>query len=522
MSKYLLVARAVPKSRYFDVVHAVSMAACLVWLLRQGSGLTFFFDEWDFVLNRSFSLPDLLRPHNGHLSLLPVLAYDIMRKIFGLSFYVPYQILGLLVHVSGCSAVYFLGKRRSHLLAAAAAVLVCLLGSGWQNIMWPFQIGMMGALSAGLWAIWEVTQPVVSVRRLTVLVAVSLLCAGGGIAAMGTIVLLVVVRRQWNVLPRLGVVGIMYGFWYLIYGTSQSQTGNLAKTPQFVYDSALGAARGIGAAGKPFAYLFFFLLVVLALWNGYKKVSVLAALGTFAMALMTWIMTGLSRAHLGEPAASRYVYVGAALLVTTFVTMAPRLQSMFLLLAVMLTTNVLVQPNLTILRAGTGGLRDNSLHVRASLTGLDVINGEVVAGQQLDGSRAPQIDIARYQSRSRQFGRAGFSNAALLRQPETIKQQADDTIFRMMKSLVISSNPVSCQPDPFNRIPDLVVSPGESVTVVPRIAGKVSVAWFAEGSGASPVIDLRPGTQYLFKNSVILDSPSMKLNFLENYVLICR
>jgi len=498
------------------------MVACLVWLLRQGSGLTFFFDEWDFVLNRSFSLPDLLRPHNGHLSLLPVLAYDIMRKVFGLSFYGLYQVLGLLVHVSACSAVYFLGKRRSHLLAAAAAVLVCLLGSGWQNIMWPFQIGMMGALSAGLWAIWEVTQPVISVRRLTILCAVSLLCAGGGIAAMGTVVLLVVVRRQWNVLPRLGVVGIVYGFWYLIYGTSQSQTGNLAKTPQFVYDSALGAASGIGAAGKTFAYLFFLLLLVLALWNAYKKVSVLAALGTFAMALMTWTMTGLSRAHLGEPAASRYVYVGAVLLVTTFVTMAPRLQSMFLLLAVMLATNVLVQPNLTILRAGTGGLRDNSIHVKASLAGLDVIDGDVVAGQQLDGSRAPQIDIAKYQSVSRQYGHAGFPNDALLRQPEIIKQQADDTIFRLMKSLVTPSNLVLCQPDPFNRVTDLVVGAGKSVTVVPRIAGEVSVAWFAEGSGASPVINLSPGTQYLFKNSVISGSPSMKLSFSKNYVLICR
>jgi hypothetical protein len=498
------------------------MVACLFWLLRQGSGLTFFFDEWDFVLNRSFSLPDLLRPHNGHLSLLPVLAYDIMRKVFGLSFYVPYQILGLLVHVSGCSAVYFLGKRRSHLLAAAAAVLVCLLGSGWQNIMWPFQIGMMGALSAGLWAIWEVTQPVVSVRRLTILCAVSLLCAGGGIAAMGTIVLLVVVRRQWNVLPRLGVVGIIYGFWYLIYGSSQSQTGNLEKTPQFVYDSALGAASGIGATGKTFAYLFFLLLVVLALWNGYKKVSVLAALGTFAMALMTWTMTGLSRAHLGEPAASRYVYVGAALLVTTFVTMAPRLQSMFLLLAVMLATNVLIQPNLTILRAGTGGLRDVSINVKASLTGLDIIDDVANSEEQLDGSRAPQIDIVKYKARSRDYGNAGFSNAALMRQPESMKLRADDTTFRLMKSIIGTSSPVSCQPDPFNRIADLEVSPGESVIVVPQIVGKVSVAWFAEGNEASPVVELSPGIQYQFKNSVIEGSPSMKLNFMGNNVLICR
>jgi hypothetical protein len=268
--------------------------------------------------------------------------------------------------------------------------------------------------------------------------------------------------------------------------------------------------------------LLLLLLVVLAFWNSYKKVSVLAALGTFVMALMTWTMTGLSRAHLGEPAASRYVYVGAVLLVTTFVTMAPRLQSMFLLLAVMLATNVLVQPNLTILRAGTGGLRDNSIHVKASLAGLDVIDGDVVAGQQLDGSRAPQIDIAKYQLVARQYGHAGFSNDALLRQPETIKQQADDTIFRLMKSLVTPSNLVSCHPDPFNRVTDLVVGAGKSVTVVPRIAGEASVAWFAEGSGASPVINLSPGTQYLFKNSVMSGSPSMKLSFSKNYVLICR
>jgi hypothetical protein len=504
------------------VVHAVSMVACLVWLLRQGSGLTFFFDEWDFVLDRSFSIPDLLRPHNGHLSLLPVLAYDIMRKIFGLSFYVPYQVLGLLVHVSGCSAVYFLGKRRSPLLAVAAAVLVCLLGSGWQNIMWPFQIGMMGALSAGLWAIWEVTQPVISVKRLAILCAVSLLCAGGGIAAMGTVVLLVVARRQWNILPRLGVVGIAYGFWYLVYGTSQSQSGNLAKTPQFVYDSALGAASGIGAAGETFAYLFFLLLVVLALWNSYKKVSVLPALGTFAMALMTWIMTGLSRAHLGEPAASRYVYVGAALLVTSFVTMAPRLESMFLLLAVMLATNVLVQPNLTVLRAGTSGLRDVSINVKASLTGLDIIDDVVIPNQQLDGSRAPQIDIAKYKAMSEDYGNAGFSNAALMRQPELIKLRADDTTFRLMKSIIGTSSPVSCEPDPFNRIGDLVIGPGKSVFVLPQIVGKVSVAWFASGNEASPIIELSPGTQYQFKNSVVAGSPSMKLNFMGNNVLICR
>ena len=498
------------------------MVVCLVWLLRQSSGLTFFFDEWDFVLNRSFSLPDLLRPHNGHLNLLPLLAYNITREIFGLSFYPPYQILGLLVHGSVCSAVYFLGKRRSPLVAVAAAVVLCLLGSGWQNIMWPFQIGMMGALSAGLWSILEVTRPGVSNRRLTALCAISLMCGGGGIAAMGTIVLLVAIRRQWNVLPRFGFVAVAYGLWYIVYGVSQSHAGNLAKTPQYVYDSAVGAASGIGAAGKTFAYIFFFVLVILVSWNIRKKLSVLPAVGTFAMALMTWTLTGLSRAHLGEPAASRYVYVGAALLVTTFVTMAPRLQTMSLLLAVILGTIVLVQPNLIILRAGTGGLLDVSINVKASLTGLDIINDLAISKELLDGARAPQIDIAKYKAMSQKYGNAGFSNAALMQQPESMRLRADDAIFRLMKSLVTLSSSMSCKPDPFNHVVDLVISPGDSVTVVPRMAGKVSVAWFADGNGDSPIVEIIPSTQYQFKNAVIAVSPSMKLSFFGNYVLICR
>jgi hypothetical protein len=498
------------------------MVACLIWLLRQGSGLTFFFDEWDFVLNRSFSLPDLLRPHNGHLSFLPVLAYDIMRKVFGLSFYVSYQILGLLVHGSVCSAVYFLGKRRSHLLAVAGAIVMCLLGSGWQNIMWPFQIGMMGALSAGLWAIWEVTQPVISVKRLTILCAVSLLCAGGGIAAMGTIVLLVVARRQWNILPRLGVVGIGYGIWYLIYGTSQSQTGNLAKTPQFVYDSAVGAAIGIGGSGKSFAYLFFFVVVLFASWNGFKKQSLLPGLGTITMVFTTWVLTGLSRAHLGEPVASRYVYVGAALLIATFVALAPRLHSAYFLLAIVLGTNALVQTNLTILRAGTGGLRDNSIHVRASLTALDMIGREVSLDNPLDASRAPQIDTRKYQSMSKLYGNSGYSKADIVGQPEYVRMLVDQEIFRLMNSVMVKKSKESCHPDPFNRLPDLVISPGQSITVVPRIVGKVNIGWLADVGATSLNLDLNPGNQYQFKNALILGSPLMKLNFMGNYVLICR
>ena len=66
-----------------------------------GRGLTFFFDEWDFVIGRRAGWSDALwQPHNGHLSVLPVLAYRAMFALVGLEHYRAYRWMGIAAHLA--------------------------------------------------------------------------------------------------------------------------------------------------------------------------------------------------------------------------------------------------------------------------------------------------------------------------------------------------------------------------------------------------------------------------------------
>src|SRR5437764_284108 len=61
-----------------------------VLLLVQMRGLSFFQDDWDFILRRrGFSAHVLLTPHNSHLMLVPILVYKALLAVFGAGSYAP-------------------------------------------------------------------------------------------------------------------------------------------------------------------------------------------------------------------------------------------------------------------------------------------------------------------------------------------------------------------------------------------------------------------------------------------------
>ena len=75
------------------VVFAVLAALAAILILLAGRGTIFFFDEWNFVLDRrGWSASTLLDPHEGHLVLVPVLIYKALFGIVGLSPYWPYRV----------------------------------------------------------------------------------------------------------------------------------------------------------------------------------------------------------------------------------------------------------------------------------------------------------------------------------------------------------------------------------------------------------------------------------------------
>lgn len=490
-------------------------------LFQYGSELTFFFDEWDFVLNRTYNASDFLRPHNGHLSLLPVLVYNVLRSLSGIDSYVPFQVAGLLVHASVCVGVYAIGKRRSTSIAIVAALFVSLLGTGWQNIMWPFQIGMMGALSAGLWAILECTKTEVSPRRVALLCLISLLCAGGGIVVIATVGVITLYRQNWKSLTYLSVVGVMYLVWYLNYGVSQSVDGNLGKTPNYVYQSALGAASGITNNNTNYGKIFLGVLVLLLVANIYRKQSVQTAIAAIAMATFSWILTGISRAHLQEPSASRYVYVGAVLLVVAFISLIPKDVSRLVVLPVFVIGVFLMQGNLEILKSGSGGLRDVSKNVRSSLGGVDLITGPITSSEPVDSSRAPQIDVKRYQQVSEKAGKIGFTPNELRMLPQELRINADNALFRFTSGLHSTIDLNRCgSSSPF--VGSIVkLRPDGTLRLAATSPVLATFRWFTDDVETANVLEMEPGKVYRIQNRTSLDTPSLTIIFSEPKIRIC-
>ncbi len=118
-----------------------------------GRGLWFWADEWDFIaVRRAGNLGDLVRPHVEHLTTLPILAYRLLYSLFGIRVYWPYLALIVMLHLIGALLLRTAMGRagvRPWTATAVASVFV-LFGSGYRNILWPFQITLVGSLVFGL------------------------------------------------------------------------------------------------------------------------------------------------------------------------------------------------------------------------------------------------------------------------------------------------------------------------------------------------------------------------------------
>ena len=91
-------------------------------------------------------------PHNGHWVTLPILVYWLLFAIFKLHSYLPYRIVGVVVYFA-VAALLLVVIRRAGVnpwIATAAASAFALFGSGWQNVLRPFQITFTGSLAFGL------------------------------------------------------------------------------------------------------------------------------------------------------------------------------------------------------------------------------------------------------------------------------------------------------------------------------------------------------------------------------------
>jgi hypothetical protein len=412
-------------------VFAVTLIVGLVYLLVRARHESFFFDEWDWILDsRKWDVTTFLTPHNDHLSLVPLVIYKTLLRGFGLGSYAPFLATTLLLHATVVVLVFFSLRRKvPDVVAFSGALTILLLGRGAQEFLWAFQLAWLLSIAGGLGALLLLERrDRVGDIGASICVAVSLASSGLGIAVVvGVGVELIWKRSDWIRLCVVVIPGVLYGLWYLGYGHQDGKLDNIPKIPAYVGNSASGAFGGL--VGKNlFAGRYLVgigaTLVAISAWTQRRVTPRLAAL--IATPLAFWLLTAYGRAQVNEPGASRYVYPGAVwvLLVLGEAWNGRRVPNWGVAL-VALAVAFSLTGNIAEIGHYADGLSGIARTQRSELGALDLTPSTVPPGYQPDQTRAPQITAGRYMSAARDFGTPGDSVAQIRAASETDRIEAD-------------------------------------------------------------------------------------------------
>ena len=305
------------------IVAALALVACGAILLLTRS-YNFYFDEWDFIL----AAPDwtwlsYLQPHNEHPAIIPRLIYAVLLNTAGLRTYMPSMAVLLLLHAVNVVLVFELVRRRSgDVVGFGAASLLLLLGAGWENLLWAFQITFVGSVACGLGALLALEQPSTkrSLAAVGALTTASLMFSGIGlfflVAAAVHLAAQKARRRDllWLVPTAVAVV-----VWYVTIGRSGAPANppptvhNLLVAPLYVVWGLGQAAAGLIGEGGWWGPPALLAAVAVVAWDWWRRRPDAFALAVAAALLSMYAVTGLTRAQFGyeQSGAGRYVYEGA-------------------------------------------------------------------------------------------------------------------------------------------------------------------------------------------------------------------
>jgi hypothetical protein len=404
----------------FTCLGLLMLLAAAMWLWA-GRDMNFFQDEWTWIMQRrGGGLDALLLPHNEHLSLLPVLVYKATWAVFGLDGYLPYRLEVLALHLVSAGLLFVLVARRLGLWAGVlAAGFLLFLGAAWDGLMWGFQMGMVGSTTAGLGALLALDR---RDRLGDVVAALLLLCAlastGLGLAVLAGVAVELAWRREW---PRLWIVGaplLLYLIWYADYGFEVRDSfmrDNLFDAPQYVVSIASAAAGGLLGPGPGIGQVLVvnaFIAFVAALALGWRLPARFA--GVVAALLAFWLLTALTRAHLEQADASRYVYFGGAYLLLAIACAVPPVElARPVLSAAAVVLIVAVAFNVGVVRFGAGENRKRADLVSAETGALQLAGTRAPADYVPDARVLPDVTAGAFRETVGDLGQPGYSAAEL-------------------------------------------------------------------------------------------------------------
>lgn len=313
----------------FGLAVAGAGALLLVWL----GDLTFWRDEWGFLLERRSSDLDVyLEPHYEHIAISLIAVYKALLGLFGMDSPLPWQLAATLTFLFSVALLFvYVRDRVGSWAALAAALPILVLGPAWDDLLWPFQLGFFASMSAGLGALLALERedrPGDVLACVLLLVALSFSSLGIPFIA-GAVVAIAWAPTRWRRAWVVLLPGGLYAAWWLGWG-HEAQTyaslHNLATSISYVADgfaSSISSLFGLSGRrdenlvnGLDWGRTLLLAAIAVAAWRLGRVGTVsrtLAVVVTIAVAF--WVLAGLNASIFREPTSGRYQYMGAIFIV---------------------------------------------------------------------------------------------------------------------------------------------------------------------------------------------------------------
>ena len=504
---------------------AAAIAATSVLLVVWLSDLTFWRDEWAFLLHRrGFDADVFLRPNYEHIVAGAVVVYKALQGTFGMDSPAPFQVFFVASFAVSVALLFVYVRRRTEAWLALAAILpILVLGTSPEDLLWPFQMGFTIGMCFGLGALLALDR---GDRRGDILacalLVVALTPSSLGVAFIpGALVHVCWGPDRWRRIWVVGIPAVLYGLWYLGWGQHASQSfislHNILTAPGYVLDgfaSSVGSLTGLGAAGGgksanlEWGRPLLAIASVAAAWRVRQMGGLTRSLAVvLAIGISFWALGAFNASLFREATSGRYQYMGAFFLVLIAaellrgVRLDPRVGAGVLAVSVAAAIS-----NLALLHDQWTSYRPFGQLQPAGLAALEIARDRIDPGFELTLENSGvdylgELDAGPYWSAVDAFGSPAFTEAELSRAPEYARVAADQVFgagFGLR--LAQSSGGATTECERVNLVEDLpavvtLARGGADIDAAPGASAKVDARRYAAKSFPLAVGTLGPGEE---------------------------
>jgi hypothetical protein len=450
--------RISPATALFAGAAAASGMLLFVWQ----SHLTFFFDDWDPLLDRrGLSADALLRPHIDHILLATTIVYKAIQATIGMGNPFPYAVVSTATFLLSAALLFvYIRRRVGEWLALAAVLPILFLGAAGRDLLWSFQIFFFGAMACGLGALLVLERP----NRNADPIACGLLFLSFTFSelalpfVLGAAVLIVQDRGPWRRAYVVAVPVLLYAVWYAGWGhggPSYFAFDNVANSLNYVLDGlASGLSSLLGLTPRGFAAgggldwgrpLLVAALVLIGFRLTRSRVPLPRSLSVSGLVLLSfWFLTAFNATAFRPPTASRYQYAAAVLILLVAADLAAgivRPRAPAVLAGAFAVAGISVLSNISVLHDTYRGLSAVTPTIRGGLAGLEIeadsVDPDLALDEQNSGfNYLHQLRAGPYLSAADAFGSPAYGQSELAGAPENARVAADLVMGTALRPMV--------------------------------------------------------------------------------------